>query len=275
MAAGLFDVGNRTTVQIPADFTEHGIIVRATVGGRGLDLEVDSGATDSVIDADVARQLGLRLSHLRRGTFSGDFEYASTEIPELHLGDLTALHVAMIATPFSHMLGDRRVVGLLGANFFSGARVEVNFSKQILSIGTPSISAPAGKWTAMPIEIIDRLPTVSAKFNGIAGSFIVDLGADKTALFPHYFAKFHPNKPGEVIGKVMGVAGKAYGYREYIFGRFDLGALAFADAPVTVAEGTGFESKTYDGLLGRNILSQFNLIFDYPHHELYVQSMVQ
>ena len=36
-----------------------------------------------------------------------------------------------------------------------------------------------------------------------------------------------------------------------------------------------FEDTDYDGLPGRNILSNFNLLFDYAHRTLYVQSLIQ
>jgi hypothetical protein len=94
-------------------------------------------------------------------------------------------------------------------------------------------------------------------------------------LYPHYFRQFNPTRKGDVMGQVEGVAGEAIDYRQYTFSRFDFGDLAFADASAIVASGTKFEGLDYDGLLGRNILDNFNLIFDYPDRKLYVQSLIQ
>lgn len=271
----LFDLAGGPAVQIPAEFTEHGIIVRVTIAGRGLDFELDSGASSMVIDADVARQLGLTVSDVHKESFGGDFTDGRTRAADVALGNLHARNVTMEAIPYSDMVGDRKVVGLLGGDFFATERVAVNFKNDTLSVLPPSAQALPAPWVAMPIEVDDRVPRAHAKFNAVDGAFIVDLGADETMLYPHFFKQFHPNRTGDVMGQVVGVAGKAFDYHRYTFSRFDFGDLAFADANAIVASGTKFEDLDYDGLLGRNILSEFNLVFDYPNRRLYVESLVQ
>jgi len=162
----------------------------------------------------------------------------------------------------------------LGGDFFATGLVGVNFQKKTLSIMAPAKEAPPAPWVSMPIEIDDMVPRAHAKFNAVEGAFVVDLGADDTMLYPHYFRQFHPDKAGDVMGQVEGVAGKAYDFHQYTFSRFDFGDLAFADANAIVVSGTKFEELDYDGLLGRNVLENFNLIFDYPNRKLYVQSLV-
>ncbi|MDQ2872234.1 MAG: aspartyl protease family protein [Candidatus Eremiobacteraeota bacterium] len=271
----VFDLQGRSSVRIPAEFTEHGIIVRVTIAGRGLDFELDSGASSMVVDAAVARQLGLTLYGVRKGTFGGDYTSGQTRVSDLALGDLHAHDVAIEAIPFNVMVGDRKIVGLLGGDFFSGARIAIDFKNKTVSMLAPSKDAPPAPWTAVPIEIDDLVPRVHAKFSDADGAFIVDLGADETMLFEHYFSRFHPDKIGEVQGQVTGVAENPVDYREYRFPRFDFGNLAFADAQAMVASGKRWESLNYDGLLGRNVLSDFNLIFDYPDRKLYIESMVK
>jgi hypothetical protein len=270
-----FDLAARSVVQVPAQFTESGIIVRVTIQGRGLDFELDSGAGDMVLDSDVARQLGLTVTDTHKNTFSGDFTSGRTLTPDFSLGDLHAHNVALQAFPFSRMVGDKKVVGLLGGDFFAIGRVAVNFQSETLSVMAPSKDAPPAPWVSMPIEIDDMVPRAHAKFNAVDGAFVVDLGADDTMLYPHYFKQFHPDKAGDVMGQIEGVAGKAFDFHQYTFSRFDFGDLAFADASAIVASGTRFEDLDYDGLLGRNILSNFNLIFDYPNRKLYLQSLVK
>ncbi|HEY8315056.1 MAG TPA: aspartyl protease family protein [Candidatus Baltobacteraceae bacterium] len=270
----VFDLHGRASVRIPAEFTPHGIIVRVTIAGRGLDFELDSGASSTVIDSAVARQLGLTLYGARKGTFGGDFTTAQTRVSDLALGDLHASNLAIEAIPYDETVGDRKVVGLLGGDFFASGRIAVDFKNETVSMLAASKEAPPKPWMALPIEIDDLVPRVHAKFAGNDGAFIVDLGADETLLFPHYFAKFHPDKIGDVQGEVVGVAERPVEYREYRFSRFDLGDLAFADAQAIVTSGKTWESRDYDGLLGRNILSDFNITFDYPNRRLYVESMV-
>lgn len=269
-----FDLSGRAVVQVPAEFNPSGIIVRVTIQGRGLDFQLDSGAADMVLDSGVARDLGLTVTDTHKNTFSGDFASGRTQTTDFTLGDLRAHNVVLQAFPFTRMVGDKKVVGLLGGDFFATGRVAVNFQNKTLSVMAPSKEAPPTPWVSMPIEIDDMVPRAHAKFNAVDGAFIVDLGADDTMLYPHYFRQFHPDKAGDVMGQVEGVAGKAYDFHQYTFSRFDFGDLAFAGANAIVASGTRFEELDYDGLLGRNVLENFNLIFDYPNRKLYVQSLV-
>lgn len=271
----LFDLGSRASVAIPAEFTPEGIIVRVTIAGRGLDFELDSGASSIVIDADVARQLGLTVSDLHKTTFDGVITRGRSRAPNFQVGDLQARNVTLEAIPFSRMVGDRKVVGLLGGDFFASERVSVDFKHDVLSVLPSSKEAPGTPWVSIPIQVDDRVPRAHAKFNAVEGAFIVDLGAFETMLYPHYFRRFHPNRTGDIMGQVVGVGGEAMDYHQYTFSRLDFGDLAFADASAIVASGSKYEDADYDGLLGRNILSNFNLIFDYANSKLYVESLVQ
>jgi hypothetical protein len=269
----VFDLGGRALVRIPAAFTPDGIIVRGTVAGRGLDFEVDSGASVSAINVDVAKQLGLKLYAKREGWFSGAYDVSETRIGDLALGDLHARNFAIEAVPFSRTIGDREIVGILGGDFFASGRVDIDFTHRTLALLAPSKAAPPTPWVSIPIEVDGLVPRVRAAFNGVEGTFIVDLGASATMLYPHYFSQFHPSGVTGAQGEVEGIAGDPVDYRSYQFSSFDLGDLAFADAIVIVASGKQFEALSDDGLLGRSTLRNFNLIFDYPNQRLYVENM--
>jgi outer membrane lipoprotein-sorting protein len=270
----VFDLAGRASAQIPAEFTPEGIIVRVTIAGRGLDFELDSGASSIVIDADVARQLGLTVSDVQKTTFDGEFSHGRTRAADFAVGDLRAHNLTLEAIPFNRIVDDRKVVGLLGGDFFASERVSVNFKDHLVSVLAPSKEAPSAPWVTIPIQVDDRVPRAHAKFNAVEGAFIVDLGAFKTMLYPHFFRQFRPNNRGDVMGQVVGVGGQAMDYHEYTFCRLDFGDLAFADASAIVASGAKYEGLDYDGLIGRNILDNFNLIFDYPTGKLYVDSLV-
>jgi hypothetical protein len=271
----LFDFAGRSSVQIPAEFGTDGIVVRVTIAGRGLDFQLDSGSSTIAIDSDVARQLGLTVSDKHKESFGGDFTVGRTRVADLGVGDLHARNVTMDVLSFQREDGvQKKVVGLLGGDFFASQRVSVDYKNEKLTVMPSSKAAPPSPWVTIPIAVDDRVPRAHAKFNAVDGAFVVDLGAFETLLYPHFFRQFHPNKQGDIMGQVIGVAGQAIDYHEYTFSRFDFGDLAFADASAIVASGTKFEDLEYDGALGRNILSNFNMIFDYPTGKLYVQSMV-
>lgn len=57
--------GVSAPVQIPAEFTDAGIIVPVMIKGRRLDFVLDSGASRVSIDQRVAAQIGLGASDYR------------------------------------------------------------------------------------------------------------------------------------------------------------------------------------------------------------------
>lgn len=271
----LFAFSSTAPVVVPAEFTSKGIIVRVTIEGRGLDFKLDSGASDIVLDEGVARQLGLTISDVHKGSFSGDYSAGRSRAPNFSVGSLHAQNVAITTIPFSQRIGPTKVVGLLGGDFFASERVAVRFQNETLAVSPASNDVPPGTWSKQSIQVDDFVPRVHAKFNAVDGAFVVDLGADFTLLYPHFFRQFKPTSQADVLGKMEGIAGEGVDYRRYTFSRLDLGDLSFADVGADVTTGTAFEDLDYDGLLGRDFLENFNLVFDYPEGELYIQSPVQ
>jgi len=268
----VFDVGDHASLPIPTQFTAAGIVVRVTVAGRGLDFLLDSGASASVIDANVARELGLTVVQQRSFEFMGTVKDGLTMISDLAVGDIHARHFAIDAIPFSLKDGDHQIVGLLGADFFASARVAIDFGAQTVTMLSPAAALPSTGWTKLPIEVTNLVPYTHASFNGVRGTFVVDTGATDTLLFPHYFANFKADKPGEVIGRMEGISGELHDYRKYQFSRLDLGDLAFTDVSADVMSGQNTELMIgADGLLGRNIWNNFSMIFDYADESIYIK----
>lgn len=261
--------------ELPADFTRDGIVVPVTIDGRRLDFLLDSGASSTLIDQQVATQLHLVISTPQKASFGGDFSYSRTLVDAMTIGGETQRNVTVLTSPFERQMEERKIVGLLGGDFFAKHLVCVDFEHKKVIVTRPADAPEGPSWIGLSIDTSYRVPRVHARFNGVEGTFIVDLGAVDTMLYGHYFKQFHPNKPGVVMGSVVGVANQTVEYHQYTFSRFDFGNLAFADATVIVASGSKFEGLTYDGLIGRNILSNFNLAFDYAAGKLWVQPLVK
>ena len=75
----LFDLSGRDAVEIPARFTDEGIIVPIAIEGRGLDLYLDSGASVSLLDRSVVHELAMSVSGDDRVRVGGD--YAGANVP--------------------------------------------------------------------------------------------------------------------------------------------------------------------------------------------------
>lgn len=271
----VFDLGSRTSVTIPATFSIHGIVVRVNVNGRAMDFILDSGASESVIDANVAHDMGLSVHGKRTLSFLGTTTVGQTVIDDFSLGDLHASHFAIAVIPFSQQVDEKKVVGLLGGDFFASGRIAIDFAAKTLTLLAPNAPLPTTGWTKLPIQVTSFVPATTAAFSGFKGTFIVDTGAWSTVFYRHYFEKFTPDKQAGIQGKVAGISGRGFNYRSYHAPRMDIGDLAFADVLVQVIDSKAGDDLDIDGLLGRTFLDNFSLIFDYTDQALYLKPEIQ
>ena len=268
----LFDLTGREAVVIPARFTDSGIIVPVSIGGRGLDFELDSGSSDLLIDPEVARELGMKSSGAMRVSFAGDFTIADTRAPDFSVGPLTARDVAFSTAPFQEQLPNQRVVGLLGTDFIDSGALKVDFEKKTLTLlrSLPGDLTAQG-WSALPVRLDYGVPLVKAAYSGLPGYFVTDLGADYSTLYPHYFSQF-PNKIPRGMPdqeEMITLGGKPFGVKHITMKQLVLGDWVFGDAQVVVPSAQYAQERDYDGLIGRDTLSSFNLIFDYKDGQLW------
>jgi hypothetical protein len=268
----LFNLGDHDAVVIPARFTDYGIIVPVSIAGRGLDFLLDSGSSDLLIDPDVASQLGMKSSGAVRVSFAGDFTMANARAANFSVGALNAQDVVFSTASFQEQLPTQRIVGLLGTDFIASGALEVDFKNKVITLFR---SVPAGLaahgWSELPLRMDYNVPLVKAAYSGLPGYFVADLGADYTTLYPHYFAQF-PNAiprgtPDQ--GEMVTLGGKPFGVRHLTMKRLVLGDWIFGDVQVVVPSVAYAQQRDYDGLIGRDTLSSFNLIFDYANRQLW------
>ena len=272
----LFDLAGRDEFTVPARFETEGVIVRVSIGGRGLDFLLDTGSSDILIDPTVARELGMQTSGAQRMSFAGDYTIANTRAPDFSIGDLRASSVALSSAVFEEPLEGTRIVGLLGTDFVGNGVLEVNFGKQqlVLHAKLPENLATQG-WSMISIRLDDGVPEVKATFSGIDGHFIADLGADYSMLYPHYFDRFHITVPRGTQDQqqMEGIAGQPYGIKHFTMRSMVLGDWVFGGVDVTVPSSNAVQERDYDGLIGRSTLSNFNLIFDYKDRQLWFKPL--
>jgi hypothetical protein len=268
----LFDLGDRDSVVIPARFTDNGIIVTVSIGGRGLDFILDSGSSELLIDPQVANDLGMTSSGAMRVSFAGDFTLANARAPDFTVGGLTARDVAFSTAAFEEDLPSQRVVGLLGTDFIASGALKVDFEKKSLTLlrSVPPDLQAAG-WSALPLRMDFGVPLVKAAFSGLPGYFVADLGADYSTLYPHYFSQFPNNIPRGMADQeeMVTLGGKPFGIKHITMKRLLLGDWVFGDVQVVVPSAQYAQDRDYDGLIGRDTLSSFDLIFDYANDRLW------
>jgi hypothetical protein len=272
VSRSLFALGSRDAVSIPARFTDSGIIVPVSIGGRGLDFLLDSGSSALLIDPEIARELGMPSSGATRESFGGDFILANTRAADLTVGGLSATDVAFSTASFEEQLPEQRIVGLLGTDFIASGVLQVDFEKKTLTmLRTVPPDLAAKGWSALALRMDYGVPLVKAAYSGLSGYFVADLGADYSMLYPHYFSQFPNNIPRGTPDQeeMLAIGGKPFGVKHITMKRLVLGDWIFGDVQVVVPSAQYAQDRDYDGLIGRDTLSSFDLIFDYKDSQLW------
>ena len=268
----LFDLGSAASVAIPAEFSQDGIFVPVIVAGRKLDFLLDSGSADLLLDPGIAKELGMETSGAYTLSFAGDINLANARAPSVTVGALSAANVAFSTAGFAEDLPGRRVVGLLGTDFIASGALEVNFEKSQLTMyrSVPPGLAAQG-WSPLALRLDYGVPMLKANFSGLDGYFVADLGAVDTMLYPHYFSRYPnhvpPGTPDEF--QLMTLGNHPFGVKGITMHRMVLGDWVFGSVQVVVPSAQYAQNRDFDGLIGRNTLSNFDLIFDYTDSQLW------
>lgn len=258
-------------IVLPARIIDGHIVIRLTIAGRGLDFLVDSGASSIVIDPGVAHDLGLTAYDRHSDTIGGTFSSSLTRIPEIGIGSLALDNVAAEIGAISEPLEGARVVGLLGHDFLASGVFTLDFKTQKLTVDPPGTAPVADpKFVHVPIESDDGVPRVSAVFEGVAGNFLFDTGAGATILYPTYFSKLRTSERQEgtidldMVGGV--VPADQFWVNDLIFG-----GIQYKKIGILVPRSSTADIGAYDGILGRNILQNYLVVFDYANRMIHLQ----
>ncbi len=133
------------------------------------------------------------------------------------------------------------------------------------------ITSPGNRW-AVPFVAAEPLPLVSVTVNGShTGAFLVDTGTGDVLLDEDFALRANVALGGREAGQF---AGGRHGMVRH--GRADsirLGSLELADVPLEIldlgSQLAGFyQAHEVAGIIGLGLLSQFNVVMDYPAQAL-------
>lgn len=258
-------------IVIPAVFSNTGIVVRVTINGRGLDFLLDSGASGLAIDPGVAHQLGLTAYGITNQTIGGDVDISRTRVPDLFVGPLHLHDVAFSVVPISHYAEGSRIVGILGCDFIASAVLGIDFQKSTVTLYSPGFDPHGLGMFSLPLQLDDGVPRVQASFEGVPGFFLVDTGAMGTVAYQAYVQKLKSSLPLVDQGMSLSVVGGQVPAQLRRLTDLEFGGIHFGDAAVFVPSSSTFNLSDYDGILGRDVLSQYQLFFDYARRQLYIK----
>ncbi len=261
-------------VTLPAKIIDGRVIVRVTIGGRGYDLQLDSGSSSITIDSGVAKQLGLTTFGESVQSAGGTFSQKQAIIPELRVGDVVMKNVVVDTFDYSDQQDvSTRVIGLLGFDFIANVMLKINYDKGTVEAMPALLFTPPADGFAVDALWDDGVPRVPVTIGDTPAHFIIDTGADNGIIFSQ-FAIAHPNAINDRNGysniMASGVGG-TFSLRPTQVKSLTLGGINYQDFTMyEVVNNPGFEDEDYDGLLGHDFLRYFTVYFDYKDAHIYL-----
>lgn len=255
--------------------------VPVSVGGHGpFWMILDTGASQTVLDGNIAETVGVPIRSRRRvrGAGSGDLEVGRTDSLILSIGraSLSVPSAFVFATdsllaPFS----GRREPGILGDELFRRFTVELDFRNQRMRLWEPSEVLSTQGGAAIPMEV-NGLPRARGALTTSDGrtlplDLLVDLGAKLALHLTEEFGRrtglLESLGPSVTLPLGVGVGGVT----RYHWGRVRevvVGGVSQRESIIVLsAEGT-LRSSDHDGLLGFTFLARDRLIIDYHRRQL-------
>jgi Aspartyl protease len=289
-SAGKVTAGKNPVAQIPITVgCGKAVFVQGRIRGSApLNLLVDSGGGSSyLLDTERAHALGLdpqRRFNLEGGGENQPAAFA-TRGEAIELPGVTLNPPSIVLTDF-HWLEERcglRIDGMIGYDLFRRYTVKINFAKNLLELYKSDVEY-AGKGDRVPLwEDAEHMLSIPAELS-VDGEperqvkLVVDTG---DALVPIAFTReFVENyeflkklKRGPQQSRIEGLGGRTHLNLAQVKS-LRIGGYVFRDLQVGLSEDQngGLAHGDYDGVLGAEILSKFNLIFDLAHKQLILES---
>lgn len=271
-------------VTIPFEYLSNEIVVRVTLNdSQTLRFLVDTGATQSILDQDVAGTLGkFKASNISMTTGAGSVAMNYMNLDKVALGDVSLSNVPFAVTSlasFDHLIG-ARPAGLIGANILKRFLITFDYEKKTLTLRDPSETPDLTN-----VEIVKTKPALGV--SGLAVEGILD-GAVPVTCLVDTGAAFNNISEGVVksilpssllpMGDVLGLDGRRIKTSSVRFNNIKLGPISVNNPVFSVASQNAavpagiFSGGTKLAVLGNPFWSRYRMTVDYRGQRLLLET---
>jgi hypothetical protein len=262
------------TTTIPFELVDNHVALPVTIDGKGpFRFLFDTGG-QNIVDADVAKQLGLGAT----GGAAGSGVGAATEaiqfatVDALGVGGATLRKQTFAVAPVHAGFGmssGKPVDGLIGFEVLARFVTTFDYGTNTVVLRTPDAAKPLTQGKTIPFAFNGGHPMVDCAIGGYAGSCVLDTGSriGLTVLTP--FLAAHPSI---VPSNVTAVGANGFGVGGAALGRLGRTTLQLAgytipDVITDLSSQTkgAFADPYYAGNVGAGVLKRFAVTFDYAH----------
>jgi hypothetical protein len=267
------------TTTVPFKLINNHMYVEVKLNGKSYDFLFDTGGRN-VITPTTARELGLTTQGALQGGGVGEKseDFGLTKVDHMaiggaHLDDQTFVVIALESLG---AVEGRPITGIFGYEVFKRFIVRTDYERQQITLSDPGSFKYSGSGTRVPFTFSDTNPVVNGEIDGLKGTFTLDTGSRasldlsspfvvRNDLVKRWSAHFRG-----VSGWGAGGAARSSFVRPKMFA---LGGIPIPNPVVGLSEQRkGAESDIYvAGNVGAGILKRFNIIWDYPHLQIFFE----
>ena len=272
----------KSSFSLPFGLVDNRVFIDVKLNGRGpFRFILDTGAGGALLNTGAANHLGLRVEDAGEEGGVGEQKehFGRTRIEQVQIGDmqLNDLEFAVSLTGGApHVFGTAPFDGVIGLEVFQRMVVKHDYMHRMLTFTVPEKFSYTGSGTIVHFERPRQIPVVAAELDGVAGTFGVDTGARSSLLLYVPFVKQNKLKE-KYAAKVDGVTGWGLGgpVRSLLARARELkiGDLSVHDLVVRLStqKAGATTSSAMAGLIGPDVLSQFDVTFDYSRSRIILE----
>ena len=246
---------------------------------------LDTGASVSFLNQALAHSLGLEVKHQRESNIgTGEASTRMGFAKDLAFGvsgvDIPAKHVGVVQLADLESTLGRTINGILGADLFKSYVVTIDYAARKVTLEDPKHYAYHGNGDLIPLRLSGDRPFVRAtvtpvRSDPIEGLFVIDTGDDSTlGLHTPFVEKYRLRSSNQKMIPHLshGMSGESRNWRGRV-ASLKLGTFTIDHPVATFAEATkGSEAdRSYDGVLGGEILRRFKVTFDYSRRQMILE----
>lgn len=262
---------------VPFELAGGKVYVDVMVNGRGpYPFVVDTGSPPTVIDSDLAAELGLAVTPAGEVGGAGEGSTAMSQVSDvaLEFGGITLKRRAMPGVAINARLSGfsgRPVLGLIGNDFIATRVVELDYGRRVMTVRDPKLWDYGGDGA-----VIRTRRAGYTFFDGaveppggepIPARFIIDTGAGLGASLTSPFVERHSfmERAAPRLRATVGFGlGGEVRHAVCRLESLRIGGVEVPRPVVTLSQDRAgaLAASRFDGIIGAEILSRFTVILD-------------
>lgn len=277
-------------VEVPFYYSNNQVLVKVKINGmKDLLFLLDTGATQTILDSQHARELNLANSinaskNLSITTGAGSMKMHSVRLDSLELGEIKLEDVSIASAKLQSLstMSQMEPAGLLGANILKRFLVTIDYDRQVVRFSDPdNVTIPENA------IILETKPSLG--MGGLAVEGSIDDGPSLNFLIDTGAAFNHVSRPliNEVlrdkekskllpVGSIKGLDDTPVSTGAIIFDKLKIGKYEFRKPVFSVsaqdsANNQGLISGGRLAILGNPFFSRFRFSVDYRNQRLFLE----